>query len=953
MKSKFITILFLFINIALFSQFPKPKEVSLIKNFNKKDFKSTAKIFNISQSKNGEIYFATPGSLLTFDGFTWSNYSEKNTTDLRDVLYVNDKEIYTSGHGGFGVWSKNTKGQLNYKSLFFKVPTKKAPLLPVFRNIIKIGNRVYFQSFQQIYVYNTLSKSIDIIYASKGFSEMFLSNKKIYVQDSDLGLFEIRSNQKVLVKGTQNNSNYIINVFESRNSLLLATRNNGFCEVAGDKLIKKDWKVNQLFEKNFITDIKKYDDNTFLVGTLRNGIYVMSVKGFILNQINKDKSIENNSIRKLYIDNNKNVWAATEAGLSYLEFNNNLKFIIDKTNDFGTAYTSLLNDSILYIGTNQGLYSKNLEKWNSKPKLLDDSIEQIWEIFQDENEILVGTHKGVFKLENNTLKTVHLEGGAWTFRVHPVYKDLLYVGFYSGLAIFRKVKGAWKFVKKFKNYGESSRFVEFDSYNQIWVAHPSKGYYRLKLSDDGLNLDEVDFYGKENAAVETYAYFTKIDGKLVFFNPKGYFLYNAIDNNFTEATYPYKIFEGLKNINHIQQYENLFWYSTDNTIGYVERNRGSFNTTQSSFYSIWDKNLKDFNRFKRLKNNIYGINIDNGFAFYDYKSNNKHSKTQKPIIQSIKAISAKDTINLSINFNELEIPFKNNYIKVSIALPNLPYGSARKVKHRLKGLQNVWSQAKESSEINYTGLSAGNYELEIQNVIDIDNKSESILLPFKIDNPWYFNNIAKIFYIFCFVLIFYVYTTYVKRRSRSYVIKLKQLEQVRRERQQERFEIQKLASDKQLLLLKEKNLNLEIKKKSSALASSTLNNIKKNELLTDIINDVKDIDKELLNSALHYPIKKVIKKINNHLKDKEDWLTFELHFRNSHAQFFENLRKAHPDLSPNEIKLSAYLKLNLSSKEIASLMNVAKTSVEQSRYRLRKRFNLNKEDSLINYIRNI
>ena len=149
----------------------------------------------------------------------------------------------------------------------------------------------------------------------------------------------------------------------------------------------------------------------------------------------------------------------------------------------------------------------------------------------------------------------------------------------------------------------------------------------------------------------------------------------------------------------------MFWYSTDNTIGYVERNRGSFNITQSSFYSIWDKNLKDFNRFKRLKNNIYGINIDNGFAFYDYKSNNNHSKTQKPIIQSIKAISAKDTINLSINFNELEIPFTNNYIKVRIALPNLPYGRSRKIKHRLKGLQNVWSQAKESSEINYTGLS--------------------------------------------------------------------------------------------------------------------------------------------------------------------------------------------------------------------------------------------------------
>jgi len=162
--------------------------------------------------------------------------------------------------------------------------------------------------------------------------------------------------------------------------------------------------------------------------------------------------------------------------------------------------------------------------------------------------------------------------------------------------------------------------------------------------------------------------------------------------------------------------------------------------------------------------------------------------------------------------------------------------------------------------------------------------------------------------------------------------------------------LQKLAADNELFLLKEENLNLEIKKKNSELASSTLNNIKKNELLADLINDIKNIDKELVNNSLHYPVKKVIKKINNHLIDKEDWLSFQLHFTNSHAQFFENLREKHPDLSPNEIKLSAYLKLNLSSKEIAALMNVANTSVEQSRYRLRKKFNLDKEVNLVKYI---
>ena len=217
MKSKLMFSLFIFVSNLMIAQLPNDKGVPLIKNFAKKDIKSSIKVFDVSQSENGELYFATPGALLTFDGFIWQNYSEKDKTDLRDVLYVNEQEIYTSGHGGFGVWSKNSFGQLEYKNLFLKTPTKEAPLLPVFRNIIKLNNNIYFQSFQQIYVYNTLSKSIKIIYASKGFSEMFLLNDKIYVQDSFLGLFELARNQKVLIEGTQNNNIYIINVFKNEN----------------------------------------------------------------------------------------------------------------------------------------------------------------------------------------------------------------------------------------------------------------------------------------------------------------------------------------------------------------------------------------------------------------------------------------------------------------------------------------------------------------------------------------------------------------------------------------------------------------------------------------------------------------------------------------------------------------------------------------------------------------
>ncbi|MFT4802744.1 MAG: DNA-binding CsgD family transcriptional regulator, partial [Flavobacteriaceae bacterium] len=197
------------------------------------------------------------------------------------------------------------------------------------------------------------------------------------------------------------------------------------------------------------------------------------------------------------------------------------------------------------------------------------------------------------------------------------------------------------------------------------------------------------------------------------------------------------------------------------------------------------------------------------------------------------------------------------------------------------------------------------------------------------------------------------YKSYFKNKNLKQITYLKQIEEVKRKSQEEKFKLDKLETERELMILREENLSLEIKKKNSALASSTLNNIKKNELLIDLVIDMNKIDSELVNNSLHLPVKKVIKKINSNLLDKEDWLTFQLHFNNSHTQFFQKLREKHPDLSSNEIKLSAYLKLNLSSKEIASLMHVAITSIEQSRYRLRKKINLDKDVNLVNYIQNI
>ncbi|WP_338359662.1 hypothetical protein [Yeosuana marina] len=953
-KSIYFLLLLFTVNSALAQDFNIPG-IPFIKNFTEEDIHYELTVFDMSQNPNGIMYFATPGGLIEYDGIRWNRYIAGQESDLRAVFYKDDQHIYTSGHGGFGYWSKNEKGGLKYTSLFFKEPLKHAPLLPVFSRIAEIDGKILFQTFQQIFIYDPINNKLDSMSAFKGFNLLFSSKGRAFIQDAGMGLFEIKGKNRVLLKGTEKQNFHITGVsVNSTNDLIIFTKENGVWLLKNETFSKLKWGLNGVLEKYLANDVQEFDKDRFIIGTIRNGVYIVSSEGKTLLHLEKSNGLLDNTVRRAFADLNSNLWLGMEKGISYIQVNSNSNYFIDTEGKFGTVYTTHLKDSLLYLGTNQGLFVKNISNSKSTPELIDRGIGQVWDIEEVNNELLVGAHDGVYRINHKKLKVVHLEGGAWIFRKNPKNNDIMYVGFYSGIAVFKKINGNWAFQKKWDEFGESSRFIEFDKYGQLWVAHPTKGYYRLRLSEDGMDLKDYEFYNVSNKNVDTYAYLCKIDNDLVFYNPKGFFNYDPIENSFTTSKYPSELFKGIIGINSISQYGNLFWYSTQKSLGYIFRNGNDFTNYTEPFYSIRNKHLDDFNKFERINDSIFAIGISNGLVFHNINNKQKDRHKDPPTIRYINLISTTDTIVAPITQKEvLEVPYRNSFVKIGIALPKIPIANSQKIQYRLSGLNDKWSEWAYMSVLNFPGLSPGSYLLEIRSGDENEINSQIIGFEFKIMRPWYFNNISITIYVFLLILFNLYYRYYFRKKNRKQLSLLRLEEEEKRNRQKEKFERDKLKTEKEVLLLREENLGLEIKKKNSELASSTLNNIKKNELLINLIEDIEKIDKELLNSSLHSPIKKVIKKINNHLVDKDDWLTFELHFRNAHADFFEKLRKNHPDLSSNEIKLSAYLKLNLSSKEIASLMNISTRSVEQSRWRLRKKLNIPKDSSLTNYIQSL
>ena len=162
------------------------------------------------------------------------------------------------------------------------------------------------------------------------------------------------------------------------------------------------------------------------------------------------------------------------------------------------------------------------------------------------------------------------------------------------------------------------------------------------------------------------------------------------------------------------------------------------------------------------------------------------------------------------------------------------------------------------------------------------------------------------------------------------------------------LEIKELENEQQLMKLRNEQLSQDVDNKSRELAVSTMSLIKKNELLAVIKEDLKKTSDEGNRS-----IKSVISTITKNISEEDTWNVFKEAFDTADKDFLKKVKQAHASLTPNDLRLCAYLRLNLSSKEIAPLLNISVRSIEIKRYRLRKKMELPHEQGLVEYILSI
>ncbi|TZF83156.1 transcriptional regulator [Pedobacter sp. BS3] len=931
--------------------------VPYVQNYTKAVYQSGNQNWSVSKDERGVLYFGNAEGLLSFDGRYWQLYKMPNRLIVRAVAADGKGKVYVGGFGELGYWAYDNHGIFRYYSLVNLIPAKDKPNDEIWK-IYTDGGRIIFQSFAAIYSYE--HGKMQVIRAGSPFLFLLKAGNRFFAEVIGKGLFELKGTSLSFIRGSELLGNSgVLSILPDNTGFIIGTAKNGLFLYDGTSI--RPWKTQadsflRTYQLNNGTVVL---DKYFAFGTILNGIIIIDRQGNVVQRINKESGLQNNTVLSLFTDNGQNIWAGLDNGVDRIEANSSLYYYFDKTGRFGTVYSSIIYKNNIYLGTNQGLFYSAINPGQQSLfqsfdfRLIENSQGQVWDLSLLDGQLFCGHNNGTYKVTGNSITRISDVNGGWVIKKLYLHPDLLIQGTYNGLVIYKKDKaGSWIFSHKVAGFNQPSRYVEQDSKGQIWVGHAYKGIFKLTLNEDFSRVKSVKYYDEHYGLPGSYNInIFSLEGRIVFSSDAGFYVYDEINDRF----YPYtslnrKLGSFASSNKIIPATPRKYWFINHGKVALADiGNPGKFSMDSVRFSMLENRMVQYYENISRINNSLYLISVDDGFVIFN-ASDTGEQKLQLPavLIRKIENTTGRNTLISENGAGDRlrNIRFAENNIRIQYALPYYRQSTV-KYQYFLEGYSQQWSEWSSQSQKEFTNLGRGNYVFKVRAKVNDSILSGISTVAFTILPPWYATVWAWLAYLVLIVVLLLVF-------RRVYYAKLHQHQQeIQRKliiEQEEYLKREAILNEQKIMHLKNEQLQADLASKNREIANSAMNIASKNELLHKIKNELHNIKAESKGKLSDNELRKIHKVIDEGLNDKRDWNLFEKSFNEAHENFFKKLKAGHPDLVPNDLKLCAYLRMNMSSKEIASLLNITVRGVEIRRYRLRKKLNLEHDKNLVEFL---
>lgn len=913
-----------------------------IKNFAPEDYGAGIQNIDFAQNRDLTVFVANNLGVLSFNGVNWGKYALQTGKKQRSLAFSEtENRLYVGSQGEFGYF----EGNWNYTSLLNKIPTEHKDFDEVW-DVHLYDSKVYFCTFQGIFEFD--GNTVKVIKSPKGFNRTFLAGNRLFTQLQTGELVEVKEGEIHNISDDSDRAHVVVGII--RNEMGYAVfYNSGKIKFLNAMPLPDSYaKLIRVLEGKFVNHVTQISDGRLVISTQREGLFIFTESNNTIENISKEDGLMSSACLRVFQDHSGSLWVGMQNGMSLIDINSPLRLINQNIGIQGSGYEAFEREEGTYYTTSNGIYFLRVNAGNAPCKFLEGTEGPAYGMQVINKKLYAGHHTGLFLLENGKAIRRATCDGLW--QIKPLQNNPGYAigGMYSGLLLFETdTDGNLKEIQKISGFAESSRFFEEDNRGRIWVGQYYKGMYRITLTDDLLKASVSKVSDSSSLPIQQYIFLTRIDEQIYVGTPKGIYTLDQASDKLVEDKELSKVL-GKTWIYLLQQdkSKNVYVYAENHVGHFKQVSSGNYVYVPSSLFQLRQLFNNDLLSVSRHVQNGVLFNANEGFIQYIPELEYSVTLHEEPIISKVYSVAEDSTLYSRMPFTErpanvapIEISERTKVLQFTVESFKYRDISHQQFRYYLQGFDVTYSAWTTTNVKEYTNLKPGTYTFwaEAYNSSGEVIKSKPLVIHV---NPLFYKTTWARFIYFILVLIgLYIFYRIQRRYYKAKQAKLEQAKQ------------QELAlKQKELQALKEDQIKSELSHVNSLLAASTMNLVVKNEFMENVKEEIREALSTDKPEEKQKALERIIKEIDTTLKVQEDWKQFEYNFDRVHGDFLKRLTTEFTDLTPGEQKLCAFLRLNMDSKEIANLMGISLRGVEVSRYRLRKKFNLETQQNLAKFI---
>lgn len=927
-----------------------------ITHYSRDDFKADPQFWTMTKDHEGVLYFGNNDGALVYDGEKWQKVFLPNNSSVRSLTTSDDGKIYAGGFNEIGVIEKNAFGKYSYRSYLKDLKLENENLENLWQ-VHEFKGYIIYRSFKKLIVLS--NGSATQISSNQSFIFSGVIDGQFFIQDAEHGVFSFEPNTmslKLEFSKKELHDIEIVGFLKGKNSqeILIAAKNGLILKADLQKKKIYPWKnlLDKEKEDQIISSLKK--DDTYYFGTLNSRILTLSEEGRLENGIAPGAEVSNSSVLHLY-STGENMWALLNNGLDFIELNSPVSQLFGEA----SVYDILIENNKIYLATNKGVYvspvnvnNRNLNELNFKK--ISNLEGQAWSIQKEKGSVIVSHDKGLFYIEDEIAKPIGNVSGFWKILNVPEKPNMYLASNYNGLYNLKWENGSWDLGKKINGFDESSRdIIEAEEKNTFWICHGYKGVYKLKFTDDYSRIYALEHYTDQNGFKSPFNInVTTWQDEIIFTTNTGFYKFQNDSHQFIPYQPLNKILDSTYNTRKLIEEKGRAWFVQDDEVGYFNTNEKQPELHKNLFLNLKGNLNRGMESIYPMSDNRVLIGATSGLYSYDLinKFPEKKISTQ---ISRISVIEGREQKSFPVTSKgHFKLPTRTDILRFEYSAPQMSPASTVQYQYILEGIDNNWSSWEEIAFKEYTHLRSGDYIFKVRSRDLKGKKGDVTEFGFTIPPVWYKTNSAIIFYIllfsaFCIGLFYFIRRKIRREQVKSQIQAQKSHKLLELEIEQLKLKQEKENIQQDKAILEEENII-----KSKELANYTMLLVQKKEIFSETYKGLQEFRKSLKTQTDRRQLQEIIQRLRTHHIGEEYMNIFDVNFEKIHQNFFQCLLEIDPKLTKRELRLCAFVKLDLTNKEIAPLLNISVRGVETARYRIRKKLGV-QEANFTEFLENL